>query len=289
MRLQLERAWIDDLLIHDIARLNDPTLPYALRSAKRGRTVRRVQEDKRNRNGIIDRTRPLYGSQTIDLAGYVDAGSPGASETAFDVLEGYLTAEGAHTFRFRRLGLTEDEQVTFTLGDGPDAPAEGYAGRTVKYSVTLVGADPRVYSATLKSSSYDPTGSLSGGGMTLPMVFPLTFSSTTATELYLSNQGQTPTPPIFTVKGPVANPIIDNDTTAESIYLLYTLGAADTVIIDVAARTVTLNGAIRQDLFDASRSKWFELGRGETRVRLRGSNMAAGQTLLTVTFRDARV
>lgn len=285
MRLQLESAWLDELKIHDV---NDLAAAYALRSAKRTRQPRRVEQARSFRHGIVDRTTPIFGAQTFDLAGYVDAGSMLATEDAYDELCGVLAREGQRLFRFRRLGRSEDEQALVTLGGGPDAPQEGY-GRTVKYAVSLVGADPRVYASPLKTGSYDPTGSLSGGGAAMPLVFPLVFTGTTATQLVVTNLGKTATPPVLTVKGPVANPIIDNDTTGESIYLLTTLGAADTIVVDVAARTVTLNGAVRQDLFDASLSLWWELAAGENALRLRGSGMVAAQTLLTVGFRDARL
>lgn len=285
MRLQLERAWLDEVKIHDVA---DPAAVYALRSAKRTRSPRRVEQTKTFRHGIVDRTTPIFGAQTFDLAGYVDAGTMAATEDAYDELCGVFAREGQRLLRFRRLGRSEDEQALVTLGGGPDAPQEGY-GRTVKYAVSLVGADPRVYSSALKSGSYDPTASLSGGGAPMPLVFPLVFTGTTATQLVVANLGKTATPPVLTIKGPVANPIIDNDTLVQSIYLLVTLGAADTLVVDVAARTVTLNGAVRQDLFDASRSTWWELAAGENALRLRGSGMVAAQTLLTVGYRDARL
>lgn len=285
MRLQLETAWIDELKIHDVY---DPAAAYALRSAARTRQPRRVEQQRTFRHGIVDRTTPLFGAQTFDLAGYVDADTMAATEVAYDVLCGILAREGQRLFRFRRLGRAEDEQALVTLGGGPDAPQEGY-GMTVKYAVSLVGADPRVYASPLKTGSYDPTGSLSGGGAPMPLVFPLVFSSTTTTQLIVSSLGNAKTPPVLTVKGPVANPIVDNDTTGESIYLLTTLGAADTIVVDVAARTVHLNGALRQDLFDASRSLWWEMPPGENALRLRGTGMVAAQTLLTVGFRDARL
>lgn len=284
MRLQLEQAWIDDLKIHDVTA--GAALSYSLRSAKKTIVPRRVEVARTNRHGITDRTKPLFSSAVYDLAGYVDAGSMGATEDAFDALIQRLAGEGSHTFRFRRLGRAEDEQALVTLG-GLDSPQEGYS-RTVRYAATVVAADPRTFSSTLKTSAYDPTGAISGGGVAMPLVMPLVFTTTTVTELDVVNSGNAPTPPVLTVTGPVASPIIDNATTGESIYLLYTLGAGETIVVDVAARTVKLNGAVRQDLFDASRSKWFDLKPGLTALFLRGSGMSAGATQLSVSYRDAR-
>lgn len=285
MYLELERAYVDELKIHDVA---DPACPYALRSADRKRSPRRVEESRPFRHGIVDRSVPYFGSQILTLAGYV-RDLAGAAETAeaYDTLEGLLAAPGARTFRFLRKGRTTEEQIDVKLGDGPDAPAEGFR-QTIRYAVTLVGADPRTFSAALSTQEYDPTASLSGGGVAMPLVFPLVFSTTTLTALVAANPGKAPTPPIFTIRGPVENPIIDNDSIGASIVLDVSLGAAETVVVDVAAREVLLNGASRRDLLVPSDTRWFELEPGENLLRLRGTGMAAGVTALTVTFREAR-
>lgn len=285
MRLQLTQAWIDTIKIHDV---NDPTCVYGLRSSNRKLTSRRVEVDRAQRDGILDLSN-YFGAQVIDLAGYVDAGTFAETEDAYDLLRAQLALPGSHTFKFRRLGRGEDEQATVKLGDGPYAPQEGY-GRTIKYSVTLVGSDPRIYTVAQKSGEYDPTGSVSGGGMAMPMVFPLVFTTTTVTELTLTNNGTRSTPPIFTVHGPVASGFaLDNDTTGRSIYFTANLGSADVLVVDVDKRSVKLNGAERKDLYDSAQSTWWELAPGDNAVRLRGSGMATGVTDLTVQFHDARI
>lgn len=295
MFLQLDLAYVDELKIHD---LNDPTMVYSLRSAKRTKTPRRTTQPKSARQGTVDRTatatdrlRPLFGAALWDLAGYVDADDTAATQDAYDELVQRFMGPGQHVFRFRRLGRTEEEQVTFTIAGGPDAPSEGFAV-TIRYAVTFEAADPRIFSAAIKGASYDPTESISGGGVAMPLVFPLVFSTTTSTELIVVNAGNAPTSPTFTIHGPIANPIIDNDSTGESFYVKYNLGTADVVTIDVATRETRLNGALRRDLVlltgTPTPTTWFELQPGETALRLRGSNMAAGLTSLAVGFRDAR-
>jgi hypothetical protein len=177
---------------------------------------------------------------------------------------------------------------------GPDAPEEGFSA-FVRWAATLEAADPRVYGASLKSALYDPTASLAGGGFAMPMDFStggLVFSTTTATELFVENQGNAPSPPMLTIHGPAANPIVDNDTTGESIVLNglggVNLGAADVIVVDVAARLVYLNGAVRRDLVTVAGTTWFDLQPGQNALRLRGAGMAAGVTQLQAAWRDAR-
>lgn len=286
MRLRLDLAYIDDLKIHDVAAL--ATSSYALRSARRVVEPRRVTRERTNRHGVRDDTK-FYGGQTIDLAGYVDAPAGGAAtEDAYDLLRATVALPGEHVFRFRRKGRTDEERIVFRQASGFDAPSEGDR-ETIIWACSLHAGDPRVYSAALKGASYDPTAALSGGGLDVPLTFPLTFTSTLDALLTVTNAGQFLTPPTFTIRGPVVDPIIDLLETGESIELDATLGANDVVVVDVAARTVSLNGAPRLDLIVSATTRWFELVRGTNRLRLRGSGMSTSTTRLEVAFRDARI
>lgn len=271
MRLHLERAWVDDIKIHDPA---DPLCPHTLRSARRIVDPRRDVVERTLRHGALDRTK-YFGGQTIDLAGYTSHNDGSlATENAYDELGAALAVPSTHVFRFRRLGRTEDEQIIFKQSSARDAPAEGWSP-FVRWAVSLFAGDPRVYGAALKSASYDPTEALSGGGAPMPLVFPLVFSTTTTSILQISNSGTFSSPPVLTIHGPIEDPIIDLLETGESITFDASLGVNDVLIVDVATRTVTLNGASRLDLVVAGQTTWFELVRGTNRLRLRGSGMVA--------------
>lgn len=285
MRLHLSSAWVDEIKIHDPL---DPLCPHQLRLARRSVDPRRDVVERTLRHGALDRSK-FFGGQTIDLAGYTkDNGGELATENAYDELVAALALPGEHVFRFRRRGRLEDEQIIFKQASSTDAPAEGWSP-SVRWAVSLFAGDPRVYSAALKGASYDPTQALSGGGAPMPLVFPLVFSTTTKSILQISNNGTFETPPIFTIRGPVEDPIIDVLETGDSITFDGSLGVNDVLVVDVAARSVLLNGASRLDLVVAGQSTWFELVRGTNRLRLRGTGMTAAVTSLAVSYRDARV
>src|SRR6185369_2125846 len=54
--------------------------------------------------------------------------------------------------------------------------------------------------------------------------------------------GNRPTPAIITIPGPCVNPSIINVTDGHTLDFLITLGASDSLAIDLGNRTVTLNG-----------------------------------------------
>lgn len=284
MYVPLERAWIDAVKIHDVA---DLTGSRQLRSAKRQVAPRRDSRPRSSRHGENDVTR-FYGGQVWDLAGYVDGNTDAGTAAAWDELAAALgDLDTWHTFRFKRRGWTDEEQLLAKLA-ALDAPTEGYAPQA-RYALTLAAPDPRVYSATIRSGTYDPTGSIAGGGATVPLTFPIAFAFTVGAYLELVNAGSFRTPPVFTITGPIGNPLLQNIDTGEQLQLVYQLGAGETIRVDVDARRVELNGALRRDLVDAGASTWWQLARGTNRVRLSGTGMVAAQTRLDATFRDARV
>jgi len=117
------------------------------------------------------------------------------------------------------------------------------------------------------------------------------FNASGDAQLSVENEGTIASPPVFTITGPVTNPIIDNDTTGQSIYTQETaLSAGQTLTIDVANRSVVLDGTTgRPDLINVALTNWFSIRPGVNQLRLRGSDMASTQTNLAVTFRNARI
>lgn len=270
--------YIDNLLLPRVRRIKGMGSP----APRRDVTLRT------SRHGAIDRTL-YYDGRVLDVEALIIGETELAAWQKFDEIEGALQLGSAHTLRFRRSGFSEDEQCEVIVASPVDDGISWEEPRLIRWGVSLFAADPRIYGATLRSGEYDPSASLAGGGVDFPLTFPLVFSSTTASNLEIVNSGNMATPPLITIRGPVVNPIVDNDTLAKSIYLLYSLGSSDTIQIDVAARMIKLNGAERQDLLNAQDTEWWELAAGTNRLRLRGTGMATDQTLLTVQYRDARI
>jgi hypothetical protein len=241
------------------------------------------------RHGAIDRTL-YYGGRVLELQGILWGATDLEAWEALDELKGKLALGSSHVLRFRRTGRLNDEQLAIIVAGPVDDGTSYDAPGVIKYGVSLHAPDPRIYVAALRSGSYDPSAALEGAGAAVPLVFPLDFSSSgVAGLLELANGGNFKTPPVLTITGPVVNPIIDNVTTSESLELVYSLGSSDTVEVDIAARTVTLNGASRPDLLTPQATTWWELTPGTNELRLRGTGMALGKTALTAAWRDARI
>lgn len=280
----LQNAYIDNFQIHNTATL--------FLTKVRGLGSPNPRSDRREltqRHGLLDNTK-LYGGRVIELEGIAQGDTSLAAWEAYDSLRGALALGSPHIFRFLRTGYVgiEHELVRVTVDseveDDLDMPS-----RVIGWSVTLVAADPRIYTAVLKNYEYNPLLSTTGGGMAMPMTFPLVFAASPYSHLSALNAGQFSTPPIYTVKGPVTDPIIDNDTLGLSLTFKVTLSSLDTLTVDVENRRVLLNGGLRQDLIVAKDSYWADLAKGTNLLRLRGSGMDSTTTKLVVQYRDARI
>jgi hypothetical protein len=286
----IERAWIDDLKVHDVEEL--ATIPYAL-SAVGGLggspAPKSSKTDRPRYHGSVVRSR-WYQERVFELRGYVRGLDPGDALARLDTLKGALRLGQERLLRFRRLGFPEDERIAFRVESELDAPLEGVR-RLLKWGVTVVSGDPRIYSDTLKVANYDPTAAGVGSGIVFPIDFPIVFEGVGGLErLEVQNGGNVETPPILSITGPALNPIVDLETTLESIYTQNLELLADEVaVIDVAQRKLTIGSDLRSELVDPARSIWFELQPSTNHLRLRGSNFAAGTTDLAVSFRDARI
>lgn len=277
----LASAHIDALQIHD-------TDGYALVEVSLSAPAPRLARSPRpGAWGAIDRT-SLYPERSIQLVGEVWGATHAELYTRLDALTAAIGLPGAsHVLRFLREGLAEEEQVTFVVGSDLDLPLAG-AAAMIRWGVTLTCPDPRIYGVTLRSASYDPT-SAGAGGLTQPLEQPLDYVGAAASLLTAANVGNAPTPPTYTIDGPVTNPLVVNETTGDTIY---TQGASvvsgSTLVLDVGRRTALLAGAERPDLIDPLRTTWADLPPGTSLLRLSGTGMVGGETELTVTYRDAR-
>lgn len=245
--------------------------------------------DRARRHGSVDRTR-YYQARLLEITDAVLKGDPADVWTNLDELKGSFALGTDHIVRFRRKGMTVDERVTCKVAAELGADVNFETLGVILWSVALLAADPRIYSDVLTTARYSPTSA--AGGVGLPLEFPLVFSGGTGSStLTVTNNGNYETPPTFTVDGPAtAGFSIVNESTGEEIVTQgITLAEGDSLVIDVDAREVTLAGTSRPDLVDASQTTWFELGAGNTLLRLHGSGFEEDVTALTVSFRDARI
>lgn len=238
-------------------------------------------------HGEIDMTQ-YYSGRVLSLAGFTYGPDMATANSRFDTLKAALQLGTDHTLKFTRIGQPE-EMVLCRVASSVDSSMEG-ASQIVKWAVDLFAPDPRIYASALQTVSYFPSAGGVGEGIDFDIDFPISFPGAVLTSMSATNAGTFPTSPVFTITGPVTNPIIDNITSGLSLYTQgLVMNAGDQVVVDMAARTLSIAGVVRMDYVDSSQTNWFDLIPGSNNLRLRGSSVSAGITALSVSFRDARI
>lgn len=284
----MSASWLESLTIDGV------TIPAWRKIAGLGSPPPRQDvRDRAQRHGSIDRSR-FYQPRLLEIeAVAVIAGDdPVAVWDALDALKGAFAVGSDHVIRFRRRGMPFDERLTGRVAAELKADVNYATPGVLEWSIALLCADPRMYADVATTARYSPT--TSDGGVVFPLAFPLAFSGGAGTDgsvMTVTNAGNFPTPATYTVEGPaLAGFSIVNESTGEAIVTTgLALAAGDSLVIDVDARDVTVAGTSRPDLIDAAQTTWFELGAGNTLLRLHGSGFSEDVTALTATFRDARI
>lgn len=158
-----------------------------------------------------------------------------------------------------------------------------YNFNTPKPAVQLTANDPLIYSSTIRSAATGlPTPT---AGLTFPVTFPVSFGSSTGGGTSVINAGNYTSPFVCTITGPVTNPTLSiGDYT---FGLTITLGVTDTIVIDMGARTVTLNGtAPRNNTVDTG-SSWLGIPPGTSSIGVSSSDSTAVAANFSFAWRDA--
>jgi len=100
----------------------------------------------------------------------------------------------------------------------------------------------------------------------------------------INNNGNRPTPAVLTILGPISNPLVANDSYSAVLNFNIDLGASDILVIDLANKTVLLNGVTNRRAALVA-PNWFLLNPGVNFIRFGGTN-GSGSTL-TVAYRAA--
>lgn len=116
--------------------------------------------------------------------------------------------------------------------------------------------------STLSLYAPDTTVFTTSKGDNIPMRFRIEYMAAANEQSLMATGGGAL--PVWTVRGPVANPSLKNATTDETLTYNNTLGANDVLVVDMSERTATLNGAT--NVIADMVGSWVELTAGENMI-----------------------
>lgn len=180
---------------------------------------------------------------------------------------------------------TLDLQKLVKLASDVD-PILSESAPVIRWQAQFRAQDPRAYSQTLQSVT-GATMASSPGGLTFPRTFPITFAASAGGTTAVLNNGNRSTPPIFRLYGGCTSPQILLVGTAGKITLTGTIDPGSYLEINVAERTIRLNGTSNAlHLLDPANTTWFELPPGPSTIRALAQSFDT-TARCDVIFRDA--
>lgn len=205
-------------------------------------------------------------------------------ETFFDSLKAnWAPSTTLVPFYFKSPGVAERVIFVKPLGCKYDwSQMRRYGCAEVQFK--MFAEDPRIYTAEEQVVVINYGGE-AGTGFAFSFGFDFSFGpAIPPTGANIPVGGSRPTPATLTIAGPITSPVITNDTLGISLAFNITLSATDTLTIDLANRTVVLNGSEnRRNTLQVP--NWFFLSSGNTFLRFGGGDGAGSS--LTVRYRDA--
>lgn len=190
------------------------------------------------------------------------------------------------TLQFMYPGWVTPRQLTCRVTNaGFPVDLDYNFNRVNAYHVEFTCPDPIIYDTVLQSGTTSLPSPVSG--LAFPVTFPVTFGSSMGGYLSISNAGNYPTAPVFVINGPVTNPSVFNSATGQFFRLNLSLGATDSLVIDMGAKTVVLNGTAARFNAVATGSQWFTIPPGTWTVGVASTDSGVVSALFSAQWRSA--
>lgn len=158
-----------------------------------------------------------------------------------------------------------------------------------QFSVQLLAADPLKYSVSPMvqpdgQTAFSVITGASSGGRGYPRAYTVAIDANPLDDVrqygslgspnlaQIVNLGNYPTAPVWTIPGPVLNPVIQNADTGEYVAFTVNLSSGQYLTVDVKDKTVLLNGATSLRGTMTFSSTWFTLPPGTTTLRYTSSS-----------------
>jgi phage-related protein len=126
-------------------------------------------------------------------------------------------------------------------------------------------------------------------GRTYDRTYPLSYGAGSNTNTgTVTNNGRVSTYPVVTITGPATLPSLSNLTTNQTISINYTLVTGDTMVVDLDAKQITLNGSAARNLL-ANGSQWFGCDVGDSTLSFNANGTTLGVTTITATYQSAYI
>jgi hypothetical protein len=217
-----------------------------------------------------------YAPRVVEITGWLIADGWAGASLALDRLWGAVPLQAADW-----MYVAEGARTLCAMVRQEQDPLVDRTAGWAKFSLSLSADDPRRYSSdetTLSTGLPSTTG-----GLSLPLSLPLTINATTTSGvLSVTNAGNMPTRPTFTIAGPVSAASITHRSSGKTLRIPDGVPSGRTLTIDTDRRLALLDGTAPRVVTGS----WFEYEPGTNEVAFSASAYNSS-ALLTSAHRSA--
>lgn len=221
----------------------------------------------------------------FELDGGSPTGDPAAMNAAVQQVSEAFQPAGEKPLHIRKPGFAGGREVFINCEPvrlSVPGDLEFFYGLPI-VTVELEASDPLYHDTNVQSVTGLQLGA-GVGGLTWPLTWPLTWGSFTSGAFTAVNNGSRSAAPTVTFRGPLTNPKIENQTTGRTLEFQIVLAGGETLVVDVAARTVLFGGTANRYSTLTAGSEWFRFSPGGDQIRFAA---AAGTGTMDVQWASA--
>lgn len=163
------------------------------------------------------------------------------------------------------------------------------AGNAFDFQLSFIAPDPRKWSVNETTAGVDMPGRAIPSGRSYPRTYPIVYPAggQTSPTVIVTNLGNRDSSGVVTFSGGIDQPGVVNASTGAIVKFDLSLGATDTLEVDLGNQTVMLNGTASRRSSLMAGSSWFALPPGDTRLLMTGNPNGTNVPNMTVRYRSA--
>lgn len=281
----MQKIYINGLQIHS----NTQDLGFVVNTMK-GLDYPDVREgpyDKPGEHGVVV-PNEFYGGRPILVNGRVSGTTVNQHYTNRRLLSNALSIS------LNSLNIASPILLQFTTMDNLNLQCYCRRSRKPEFTekslnhstflIELLAEDPNLYDQSIQTSSVSTP---SGGGAIYPVIYPVTYAAQTGGTIVINQSGNSYMFPVITLNGPLTSPIITNLTTGDVFQVNYSLLSGDTMVIDMANKTMLLNGNNAMQYFNLNNT-WVSLLAGNNTIKL-ATSLSADKGNAVISFQNSYI
>lgn len=250
----------------------------------------RNQDDNRGYADGMFTGRDFLNGRMISIIFQTFGNVNGSAQTNYNIIQSKLLPQqsGTTPLYFKLPNIPTSEQFINARVRGLQTTLDpNYTYGMITSQVVFFCPDPNYYNNNLQTATL---AYLPPTGRTYNRIYNLVYTpATNVITTTVDNIGWATTYPTITLVGPIANPVLGNQTTGDSLQFNCTLTSSDTLVVDLYNKLITLNGAPARNLLQSG--TWFAAPPGNSIFTLSGDagSTVINQTQATITWYSAYI